>query len=58
LIISGHFKGNIKATNKVELRAPAHLDGSVETPVLMVEEGVVFNGTLVMTAAGSPVETE
>jgi cytoskeletal protein CcmA (bactofilin family) len=58
LIISGHFKGNIKANHKVELRAPAHVDGGVETPVLMVEEGVVFDGTLVMTTAASLVETE
>ena len=48
LIISGRFKGNIKATTKVELRAPANVDGSIETPVLVVEEGVVLNGTLTM----------
>lgn len=52
LIMSGHFKGNIKANNKVELRAPARLEGSVETPVLVVEEGVVVNGTLLMKPTG------
>lgn len=53
LIMSGRFKGNVKATDKVELRAPAHLEGSIESPVLMVEEGVVLNGTLAMTSSGS-----
>ncbi len=48
LILSGRFKGNVKAANRVELRAPAQVEGSIETPVLMVEEGVQLNGTLAM----------
>lgn len=48
LILSGRFKGNIKATRKVELRAPAQLEGNIETPVLVVEEGVLLNSTLSM----------
>lgn len=52
LILSGRFKGNVKATSKVELRAPAQLDGCLETPVLIVEEGVVLNGSLAMGQSG------
>lgn len=48
LILSGRFKGNIKAARKVELRAPAQVEGHIETPVLAVEEGVVLNSTLSM----------
>ena len=48
LILSGRFKGTIKASTKVELRAPAKVDGNIETPKLKVEEGVVLNSTLVM----------
>ena len=48
LILSGRFKGNIQATTRVELRAPAQVEGSIETPVLMVEEGVLLNGSLNM----------
>jgi cytoskeletal protein CcmA (bactofilin family) len=51
LIMSGRFRGNIKATTKVELRAPAQLDGSLETPLLIVEEGVILNGSLAMGQA-------
>jgi cytoskeletal protein CcmA (bactofilin family) len=39
LILSGRFKGNIKAALKVELRAPAQVEGNIETPELIVEAG-------------------
>lgn len=55
LILSGRFKGNIKAAHRVELRAPANVEGSIETPILVVEEGVVVNSTLVMKKEGTPV---
>jgi cytoskeletal protein CcmA (bactofilin family) len=48
LILSGRFKGNIKASARVELRAPAHVEGNIETPVLVMEEGVVMNSTVIM----------
>lgn len=57
-ILSGKFKGNIKAAKRVELRAPARVEGNIETPVLMVEEGVIFNGSLAMQGAGQPAAGE
>jgi len=48
LILSGRFKGTIKASIKVDLRSPARVEGNIETPKLVVEEGVVLNSTLVM----------
>lgn len=48
LILSGKFKGNIKASGKVELRNPAQVEGDIETPVLIVEEGVVMNSQISM----------
>ncbi len=53
LILSGRFKGNIKATTRVELRAPATVEGAIETPVLVVEEGVLLNSTLTMKREGA-----
>lgn len=50
LILSGKFKGTIEAQNKVELRAPAVVEGTIQTPVLVVEEGVVMNSSITMTA--------
>ncbi len=52
LIISGQFKGNVTATGKVELRAPAKVEGKIETPVLVVEEGVSLDGELSMGKKG------
>lgn len=58
LIISGKLKGNIKAVTRVELRSPARIDGDIETPVLVVEEGVIWNGSLTMKKPeGAPRET-
>ncbi len=58
-ILSGRFKGNVKAAARVELRAPAQVEGNIEAPKLMVEEGVIFNGQLVMPGgAKAPVSGE
>ncbi|BCR02950.1 hypothetical protein DESUT3_00190 [Desulfuromonas versatilis] len=56
LILSGRFKGNVKATAKVELRSPAQVDGSIDTPVLVVEEGVILNSNLTMKKEKAPEE--
>ena len=57
LILSGNFKGNVKAKTRVELRSPAKVDGTIETPAISVEDGVLLNGTITMNigenAAGS-----
>ena len=50
LILSGKFKGSIKAKTRVELRAPANVDGSIETPALSVEDGVTLNGSINMSS--------
>ncbi len=46
--ISGTFDGTIVAKNKVELYKPAFVTGVIRTPVIRVEEGVVFNGSTEM----------
>ncbi len=55
LIMSGRFKGNIKAKTRVELRAPAQVDGTIETPALSVEDGVSLNGTVTMNLGDSAI---
>lgn len=53
-VIGGHFEGNIHATGKVELHSGCEMLGEVETPSLVIEEGVVFEGTCKMgTTKGS-----
>ena len=58
LILSGKFKGNVKAKSRVELRAPANVDGTIETPALSVEDGVTLNGTINMNIGNSPAESK
>lgn len=44
VIISGRFDGNIFATQRVEIQAPAIVKGTIQTAILQVEEGAVFDG--------------
>lgn len=43
-IVSGQITGNINARERVELRGTARIFGDIVTPVLVLEEGVVFDG--------------
>lgn len=51
LVLSGKFTGGIKATSRVELRAPAQVEGTIETPCLKIDEKVIFNGEIKMRSA-------
>ena len=53
VISKGQISGDITAREKVQLLAPAIVDGSVMTPSLLMEEGVIFNGTLEMAPSSA-----
>ncbi|MFH1018526.1 MAG: polymer-forming cytoskeletal protein [Pseudomonadota bacterium] len=46
--VSGEVSGNITARSKVELHAPAIVKGNIQTPSLIIEEGVLFEGSCAM----------
>jgi cytoskeletal protein CcmA (bactofilin family) len=48
ILISGTVKGNLKATSRVEIRKPARFEGTITSPSLIVEEGVIFHGVTKM----------
>jgi cytoskeletal protein CcmA (bactofilin family) len=50
VVCHGHITGDVKATSQIVLCAPAVVEGSLTTPVLSMEEGVVFNGKLEMNS--------
>ena len=54
VLISGEVVGNVLATERVELRATARVFGDVEAPVVVVEEGVLFEGHCRMTKTRQP----
>lgn len=43
-IISGQVKGNITGRERIELTRSGRIFGNIVTPVLVLEEGAVFNG--------------
>ena len=51
VISKGKITGDIAAKEKVRLLSPAILNGSVKSPTLSMEEGVLFNGTIEMARA-------
>ncbi|MFQ5455746.1 MAG: polymer-forming cytoskeletal protein [Nitrospirota bacterium] len=52
IICGGKIIGNVNASEKVQLRSNAVLNGSIKSPVLTIEEGVYFNGDCEMKKAG------
>jgi len=55
VLVSGEVVGNVSASERVELRGNARVYGDVEAPVVVVEEGVLFEGHCRMTK-GRPLE--
>jgi cytoskeletal protein CcmA (bactofilin family) len=53
VLINGEVIGNVFATERVELRGTARVYGDVEAPVIVVEEGVLFEGHCKMTKGRS-----
>jgi cytoskeletal protein CcmA (bactofilin family) len=48
IVSKGKITGEVVAKECIKLRAPAVMNGSVKTPVLSMEDGVLFNGALEM----------
>ena len=44
VLVSGEVIGNVIANDRVELRGTARVFGDVESPIVVVEEGVLFEG--------------
>lgn len=51
VVSKGKITGDIVAKEKVRLLSPAVLTGSVKSPILSMEEGVLFNGNCEMARA-------
>lgn len=58
VISQGRIIGDIVAREKVQLLSSAVLDGSVHTPSISMQEGVLFNGSCKMTAPSRSEEME
>ena len=56
IICSGKVIGNINASLKAHILAPAHIQGNIRTPKLIIEEGVTFDGKCEMTGEKKAAE--
>ena len=50
IVINGEVNGNIFAKNAVGIHAPAKVRGNISTPVLVIDRGVIFEGSCKMEA--------
>ena len=44
IIVSGEIRGNIIADNRIEIHAPGKVFGNIQSPAVIIEEGVIFEG--------------
>ena len=51
VVIHGKVEGNVSARERIELVAPARLIGNIDSPRLIISEGVVFDGDCSMGVA-------
>lgn len=53
LVVGGTITGNVHASERVELQATAVVTGDVHTGSILVQEGGVVNGRVLMGPPGS-----
>ena len=55
VLVSGEVIGNVVGAERVELRSGARVTGDIEAPIVVVDEGVIFEGHCRMTKADHTV---
>lgn len=58
IIISGEIRGNIFADKRIEIHAPGKVYGNIQAPVVVLDEGVIFEGNCRMQKIDSDNEKE
>lgn len=53
LLLSGHFNGEVTAKRRVVVYASGVLEGTLQTPSLLTEEGGVIEGQITMRNPGA-----
>ena len=48
MIISGEIRGNIIADRRIEIRSPGKVYGNIQAPIVVIGEGVIFEGNCTM----------
>jgi cytoskeletal protein CcmA (bactofilin family) len=53
VVVCGKVKGEICASQRIEIRATARVQGNVTAPKLMIHEGAIFDGHCAMESPGA-----
>jgi cytoskeletal protein CcmA (bactofilin family) len=53
IVVQGRVTGDLTARKRIELKSPASLAGNINTPSLVIHEGVVFEGHCSMGGAAA-----
>ena len=48
IIVHGEVRGTIKAHDRIEMHTPAVVDGDITAQTLVIDEGVIFEGSCSM----------
>lgn len=54
VVIAGKVSGDVTATQKIEIRPSAKVLGNLSTPVLVIQEGALFEGHCAMQPESAP----
>jgi len=54
LVVCGEVRGNLFAVEKIEIHPPGKVFGNIQSPAVVMDEGVVFEGCCRMKEIKSP----
>ena len=57
IVIQGIVRGNITAKRSVEIHSPGRVKGNINTPSLLIEKGVIFDGHCQMDSGAGASES-
>jgi cytoskeletal protein CcmA (bactofilin family) len=57
-VISGEVIGDIRASDRIEIKKNASVVGDLTTAKIMIEEGSYFKGTVEIDTQGQPIGTD
>lgn len=58
IIISGEVRGSVIAEKRIEIHAPGKVFGNIQSPTVIIDEGVIFEGNCKMLKASQPEDAK
>lgn len=56
VVVAGELKGDAVCTERLEAQPTARITGTIRTPILVVHEGALVDGTIIMSASSPEAE--